>query len=73
MLLNQLEDKNHHTRTMKFTHKEKAKVGSAWGFNAFIPHSELLYNSDRKTQYLKDDTLYFKMSIEVTDHKPWLH
>ena len=26
----------------------------------------------KNTQYLKDDTLYVGVSVEVSDHKPWL-
>ena len=37
----------------------------------FISHPEL-FNPAQNTQYLKDDTLYFRVSVAVADHKPWL-
>ena len=67
-LLNQLEDNNHQTRNLHFDFARNAGVGSIWGFQKFISHSELTYNLFKNTQYLKDDTLYFKVSVE---DKPW--
>jgi TNF receptor-associated factor 4 len=62
-LLNHLKDNNHHTRTIK-------------GFTATNPcwryHSELARNPLANVQYLKDDTLYFRVSVQAADHKPWL-
>ncbi len=58
-LLNQLEDKKHHTR-----------VGDNWGLYKFIPHSALGHDPIENTQYLKDDTLYFRVLVE--GNKPWL-
>ena len=73
MLLNQLEDKNHHQYTMEMTAEKNAQSGgAAWGRPHFIPHSSLDYDAVNNTQYLKDDTLYFRMSVEPVDHKPWL-
>jgi TNF receptor-associated factor 4 len=71
-LLNQLEDKNHHTLTLSFDATDNARVGSAWGLAQFIPHSALVHDQVKNTQYLKDDTLYFRMSVKVADCKPWL-
>ena len=73
MLLNQLEDKNHYQIIMELTAAEhNTQAGSAWGYAQFIPHSALDYDAVSNTQYLKDDTLYFRMSVEPADHKPWL-
>ena len=69
-LLNQLEDTNHYRKTMKFTPKEKAQVGSEWGISDFISHSKLDYDPNSNTQYLKDDTLYFVMSVRVAGLQP---
>ena len=69
-LLNQLEDKSHLARTLT-THNGRAG-GPAWGYLCFIPHSGLAHDPVKNTQYLKDDTLYFKMSVEVDGRKPWL-
>ena len=72
-LLNQLEDKNHHQDILELTAKHNAQAGeTAWGYSKFIPHSALDYDAVNNTQYLKDDTLYFRMSVEPADHKPWL-
>ena len=74
-LLNQLEDKNHYIQTFNITSELKKRPGSpGWGHPKFIPHSALSYDGVKNTQYLKDDTLHFKMSAlpKVTDHKPWL-
>ena len=71
-LLNQLEDNNHHLMTVPFNQEEDAHVGSAWGYRWFTPHSKLTHDLVNNTQYLKDDTLYFRVSVEVSGHKPWL-
>ena len=71
-LLNQLEDKNHHQRTMELNIQSNAKVGEFPRGFRFIRHSALDYDAARNTQYPKDDTLYFRMSVEPADHKPWL-
>ena len=70
-LLNQLEDKNHHIETVS---EEKATYygGPTWGNPMFIPHSKLNYDPSNNTQYLKDDTLYFRVTVTPSDHKPWL-
>ena len=64
-LLNQLEDCNHHTHKMVFIKGYNAKVGSTWGEHEFISHSELGHDSIRNTQYLKEDILYFKVTVTV--------
>ena len=74
-LLNQLEDKNHYTRTLSITAENNLCAGSlGWGYPSFVPHSALPYDCLKNTQYLKDDTLYFRVSVEVDDHakRPWL-
>ncbi len=72
-LLNQLEDKNHHSMELELTPGYNISAGSnAKGCLKYIPHFELFYDSASNTQYLKDDTLYFRISVEVSDHKPWL-
>ena len=71
-LLNQLEDKNHHTKTLNITSTHKSSVGSAWGYPRFISHSKLNHIPSINTQYLKDDTLYFRLTVTPSDYKPWL-
>ncbi len=68
-LLNQLEDKKHHSSALIFTPVEKG----TGGYSEYIHHSRLSRDTASNTQYLKDDTLYFRISVvEVSDHKPWL-
>ena len=71
-LLNQLADNNHYYLTVSFETKDNAEVGSAWGYDKFIPHFKLSHDPSNNTKYLKDDTLYFRVSVKVSDHKPWL-
>ena len=67
-LLNQLADKNHITCTYYFN---DGNVGSEVVTLPYISHDSLSYNS-KTIQYLVNDTLYFRVSVEVDDHKPWL-
>ena len=81
-LLNQLENGNHDKYVICFdesTPQEcKNKVvgkryGEGWGYLQYISHSQLGYNSFLNCQYLKDNTLYFRVSVKVTSKtKPWL-
>ena len=70
-LLNQLEDKDHHTMTIPFTDTtpdnsagrvttgEKSK---GWGYDTFIAHGELNHNSAKNCQHLKNDRLCFRVT-----------
>ena len=79
-LLNQLEDKNHHSMFMKFisdddssrvVDEERSSCG--WGFPEYISHSDLGHNTVKNCQYLKDDRLYFKISVNrESSSTPWL-
>ncbi len=78
-LLNQLEDKKHHKRTTTFPANNKAsrrvvgsERGGGYGWPEFISHTDLDYNANKNTRYLKDDTLVFRVSVQVPDYKPWL-
>ena len=70
-LLNQLADDNHHSGMLEFTTKYNANVGSNWGYQ-LISHSALSHDPVKNTQYLKNDTLYFRVTVMVGSHKPWL-
>ncbi len=70
-LLNQLEDKNHHTKIVYVTPESDLRE-LARGFNKFIPNCELGHDPIKNTQYLKDNTLYFRVAVERADCKPWL-
>ena len=70
-LLNQLEDVNHHTRTINFTNTTNptsigrvTSGGRAEGFgkHTFLPHTKLDLKSKDDCQYLKDDQLKFRVS-----------
>ena len=78
-LLNQLEDKNHHTYTLGPFPADDDEVsgrvvegerGTGLGEQQFIPHTKLDYNSDKNCRYHKDDTLTFRVSVDVP--KSWL-
>ena len=82
-LLNQLEDKNHHEKSYTFQadseHNKRVLNGrlesestSAWGFAAFLAHDDLKFQQAKNCQYLKDDSLIFRISVRVPDRKPWL-
>ena len=69
-LLNQLDDANHHEvlTTAQNTREEDYLFGAP----EFIPHYDLSYYPFTNTEYLKDGTLYFRVSVNAYDHKPWL-
>ena len=80
-LLNQLEDKNHHSLSVTFSsdndtskraiNKERAR--NCWGRPKYIPHSNLGHNTAKNCQYLKDDRLVFKISaVAESSPTPWL-
>ena len=71
-LLNQLEDKNHHTDRVPFAAADDRTRTDPWGEHKSTPHSALAHDPVKNTQYLKDDTLYFRVLVEVDNHKPWL-
>ena len=71
-LLNQLEDKNHHRLVLVHDAKYDTRVGSSAGHSMFVPHSSLGHKPTTNTQYLLDDTLYFRVSVTVDSYKPWL-
>ena len=81
-LLNQLQDSNHYILSFdcpkgKYEkHMQRVVEGDmaelVYGFHTFIPHKDLEFNAAKNCQYLKDDCLYFRVSVD-TDPKPWLH
>ena len=71
-LLNQLEDGQHNARqpwssgsdvsedaSSRVTGGERA--GTSWGRRRFISHQDLCCNGNNKLQYLKDNTLFFRV------------
>ena len=71
-LLNQLGDDNHHRIVSTFTTNNSKRVGSSRGYPKFFSHSSLGHNPATSTQCLLDDALYFRVSVIVSNHKPWL-
>ena len=71
-LLNQLEDRQHHTKQVwshghnvpetcsgRVTEGGRAKY--SWGYGPFIRHQDLIYKDGKNCQYLKDDILFFRV------------
>ena len=81
-ILNQLEDDNHHTVSIPFgdntsekssCRKYKLNDTVGRGCPKFISHSSLGFNQDHTTKYLHDDTVYFRVTAEISSKtKPWL-
>ena len=80
-LLNQLEDKNHHSLSIRFNSDsdtnqrvvDKERSGTGWGWQKYISHSDLGQNTGKNSQYLKDDRLHFKISVDAkSSSTPWL-
>ena len=71
-LLNQSADGCHHVRTLTLDTTRNIGPCQSTGYSKFLPHSELSHDSARNTQYLMDDTLYFRVTVTVGNPKPWL-
>ena len=80
-LLNQLVDKNHHSISITFTSDNECSqrvmskeetLSSGWGNQIYISHSDLGHNTAKNCQYLKDDRLYFRISVDTKSSTPWL-
>ena len=63
-LVNQYRDSDHYSRDIECkTDREKVGRGISFGSNrCFIPHADLDWNHDNKTQYLKDNCLHFRVT-----------
>jgi hypothetical protein len=70
-LLNQSENASHNTQQVSFSTEKNARIG-------YTEHLATYKHSDLGTQmcydrcFLKDDTLYFNVSVKVSECKPWL-
>ena len=82
-LLNQLKDENHHERLFKYRHDQECskrvfddqlKIGKLkdWGKFKYISYDSLDYQPAINCQYLKDDSLIFRVFVEIPNHKSWL-
>ena len=70
-LLN-LEYDQHYSGVCIYDADDDMQVGSCRGCPKFLPHSSLSNDPATNTQYLLDDTLLFRVSVTVDNHKPWL-
>ena len=85
-LLNQLEDEEHHQVKIPYGKDEvynsrvvdRDRATRGWGHNKFISHADLGHDpaTNRPAtnrQFLKDDCLYFRISVKAAPNpKPWL-
>jgi TNF receptor-associated factor 4 len=79
-LLNQLEDKNHHSIAITLSPDQACskrvvsgqRSNNGHGRPRYISHSALGYNAAKNCQYLKDDCLYFRIKVDASSSKPWL-
>ena len=84
-LLNQLADKEHLQAVITFPDAKKdgkynsrvvdrEMAMSGWGHHQFIPHADLGHDPATARLLLKDDCLYFRVSVKATtlNPKPWL-
>ena len=76
-MLNQIEDKNHQKATITFSADNEASKRVLEGreelWRGYDFHLDLTYQSDKNCQYLKQDTIVFRVSVQATtDYKYWL-
>jgi len=67
VLMNQLSNENHYFKNLKSCgngEKDGRPGGRACMDMCYIAHSRLESDSNNNTQYLKDDTVYFKVIVE---------
>jgi hypothetical protein len=79
-LLNQLKDDWHHSVSIELGKSDRAckrveddTAARGYGHTKYIIQSQLNYQDVFNCHYLKDDCLYFRMSVNCTSTpKPWL-
>lgn len=71
-LLNQLEDSGHCRQVIAFTTANNVNPGIGRGFSQFILQTKLPKDPETNTEYLMNDTLYFRVKTKLDDYKPWL-
>ena len=64
-LLNQLEDNNHFSHTIKYRATDDMRPGSIRGIHTFISHSQLTRRGN--TQYLMNDSLFFRVYFKLPE------
>ena len=77
-LLNWREDKSHIEKTLPFddnvpedynSRQIKYLRGKGWGYQEFAKFDRLKYNSDTNTEYLRNDTLCFRVLKVIVKSK----
>ena len=73
-LLNQLEDNNNKIiiEQKHFNMGQQGQYTCEIMCRKSVTYSELSHDPVKNTHYLKDDTLYISVSVDIPDHKPWL-
>ena len=71
-VLNQLGDSSHHKEVITCNASDNMRAGISIGYHEFVPHSSLGHNPATNTHYLQDDALFFRVSVNVDNRKPWL-
>lgn len=70
-LLNQVENRNHFSKNLLCN--DMLVDEDSEGCFDFITQIELEhYNRHPRISFVQDDTMYFKVSVKVSDSKPWL-
>ena len=72
-LCNQVSEKNDYTRIFDYAQisdpdivqrvTTDGKLAKGFGFYSFIAHSELHYNTNSQSQYLKNGSLIFRVKV----------
>ena len=71
-LLNQLEDGGHLRQVIAFEVANDVRPSIGRGFCQFILQSKLPHCHETNTQFLMDDSLYFRVSVKPKNYRPWL-
>ena len=79
-LLNQTKDGCHHSKSIEFEKSDDVKrvehgdrASTGYGYPKHILQSSLDYQARFNRQFLKDDCLYFRMTVDCkSTPKPWL-
>ena len=71
VLLNQLSDTKHFSRVSSFGASVDMHLNTLWGYPKYFSHSSLHHNHATNTQYLMEDSLYFRVTVKV-NYKSWL-
>ena len=78
MLLNWIENKGHHEKTLNINSSSglvrviEGDLGKSWGSPQFISHSSLRYNRSTNTEYLRNDSLRFRVKQVTVYSTPLL-